>query len=88
MTISNGNVIKKLVLYPLAQPHANLEQTIWPTLDEEDQYSLKNIMNIECKPLLRNQDDDDLIAHIIQNNYGRDPLKVLCHMKIWACYLR
>jgi len=40
MIISNGTITKKLVLYPPAQPHDNLEQVMWPTLEEEDNYSL------------------------------------------------
>lgn len=40
MIISNGIVTKKLVLDPPAQPYVDLEQTIWPTLDEEDNYAM------------------------------------------------
>lgn len=40
MIISNGTVTKNLVLYPLAQPYVDLEQTVWSNLDEEDNYSL------------------------------------------------
>lgn len=66
MIISNGTITKKLVLYPPAQPHDNLEKIIWPTLEEEeDHYSLQTLMNIEHNPLLVTQDEDELIDHII-----------------------
>lgn len=40
MTISKGDIIKKLVRYPPDQPHSDLEEPIWPTLEEEEKYSL------------------------------------------------
>jgi hypothetical protein len=71
MIISNGIVTNQLILYPPAQPYHELDQTIWPTLDEEDNNALQTLMTIEHSPLLDVQDEDKLIVHIIQNDYGK-----------------
>lgn len=73
MIISNGTITKNLVLYPPSQPYADLEHTIWLNLgeEEEDNYSLQKLMTIEHNPLLDDQDEDELITHIIQNDCGK-----------------
>lgn len=37
MTISNGQIIRKLELYPPAQPQPNLGEPIWPDLGDEEE---------------------------------------------------
>ena len=37
MTISNGQAIRKLTLYPLAQPQLDLGEPIWIDLGDEEE---------------------------------------------------
>lgn len=37
MTISNGQTMRKLMLYPPAQPHPDLGEPIWLDLGDEEE---------------------------------------------------
>lgn len=73
MMIYYGDVTNKLVLYPPAQPHSDLELSIGHTLEKEEKYPLQNLMTIERTPMMEIQDEDVVLTQTMQNSSGLDP---------------
>ena len=55
MTISNGQTIRKLELYPPAQPQPDLGEPIWLNLgdEEEELYSIAYLVMLHGKYFLK-----------------------------------
>lgn len=65
MTISIGDKTKQMVLYPLAQTRADSKQYVWPTLEEDEQYSLDMLIMIERNPMMESRNEDVVLTIII-----------------------
>lgn len=70
MTISDGQSIKKLALYPPARPQPDLSQPVWPNVGEEieEANSLAQLMMIQNEPFSQLQSEDALLFQILQYN--------------------
>ena len=67
MTIKNGHMYKQLVLYPPSQPSLEHDLPLWLEEEEEDEVSSAQIYALEATIGGGQQDEDDLIEHLLQS---------------------
>jgi hypothetical protein len=67
MTIKNGHMSKQLVLYPPAQPSLEHDLPLWLEEEEEDEVYSAQLYTLEATMGGGQQDEDDLIEHILQS---------------------
>eukprot|EP00253_Pinus_taeda_P022003 PITA_22003 len=66
MTIKNGHMSKQLVLYPHAQPTLEHDLPLWLEEEEEDEVYSAQLYALEATIGGGQQDEDDLIEHLLQ----------------------
>jgi len=68
MTIKNGHMSKKLVLYPPTYPSLEHDLLVWLEEEEEDDVYSSQLYTLETTMGGGQQDEDNLIEHLLQRS--------------------
>jgi hypothetical protein len=74
MTISQGEPIKKLKLYPPTKSMLEIEEPLWIPPDDGSDYYVENItliLTIEQALFLKEPSDERMISNFMQNIYSK-----------------